>query len=351
MPDLHSDLGPSRRLVLRGTLAVPAAGLVTGLAACGPVRIGQPAPYTPPPPGIDDLYRPDVQSRLTSVAEVLTSGTAPQPLRELVAHLRSANAIQQEALLTGAEKGGKSSGSSSTSAGGASDGGGDAVIDGNALVDALEVVRDLTADACIQCSGSLSRVLAAIGAHCTWAAGRAAALLGDPGVGITPPPAADALRPTRTVPRSDPPSVGNQDDYQAYLTRTQADEWYAGYVEEVMAARADDPATRDALLTSSTGHRDRATLLAQMADADGLHAVAEEPVYPLPAGGEDPKAVQMLPGRISESLLIDWVSMVGAVPFARRAACVATAYETAAGHSRLAGSLAPLPSLSIPKKG
>lgn len=345
------------------------------LSGCGPVRLGRPAAYTPPPAGIDDLYRPELIARLESLAAGVRSMTAPAPLTELLPALGSALAAQREALLTGAQaeqessasaEGGSSSGASSpagvasptptgaqTSAGtgsAASDaGGGDAPpaapTDAPSLVAALQETRDLAADACIQCSGSLVRVIGGIGAHLTWAAGRAVLLMNDPAVAIAEPPAAEALVPTRAVPRTDPPSVGAREDYQTYLTRTQSDEWYGGYAQEVMAARAPVGPERERHLSLAQAHRTRAEELGEAARADGLTPVAEEPVYPLPGAGADAAELQALPAQITAGLVVDWVSLIGAAPFERRALATSSALAAAARLSSLAATLAPLPSL------
>src|SRR5690625_488211 len=66
-------LRPSRRRLL---MAAPGlllgAGGAAALSGCGTVRLGGPEKYTPPPPGIDDLYRTD----LIALLDRAIAGTA-----------------------------------------------------------------------------------------------------------------------------------------------------------------------------------------------------------------------------------------------------------------------------------
>src|SRR5699024_8266563 len=90
----------------------------------------------------------------------------------------------------------------------------------------------------------------AIAAHTAWAARR---LDGDPG-GATPAPTAEELVPAREVPATDPPSNGAESDYHSTIERAQLEEWYAGYLHEVLAARSEG-ATRQQHLDLTALHR------------------------------------------------------------------------------------------------
>ena len=82
--------------------------LLTPLAGCGPVALGGPEEYTPPPPGIDDLYRVDLIALLdraiAGTAAVVEGGSpGNQALSAALATLSSALPVQRAALLTGAQ--------------------------------------------------------------------------------------------------------------------------------------------------------------------------------------------------------------------------------------------------------
>lgn len=352
MPPFDASRRPTRRAALTLGAVAATGGL---LAACGPVRWGGPASYTPPPVGIDDVYRPELLAALdelrTTVPHVVS--TVPE-VGIQVTDLGGALGEQRDALLTGAEasasatpssSSGGSDGSSSSSTGSsASDGGSSEPVPLWHLVQLLEASATLCADACVQCSGSLARVVGAIGSHHLWTAGRLAALAQDPTVPAPTAPAAEAIAPTRPVPTSDPPSVAATVDYQTELQETQADEWYSGYVFEVLAARTTDATERTRMLDASTVHRDRARSLAAIAAEDQIASVLQEPVYGLP-GGEAPTTLDGLPPELSATLLADWVALAGASPFARRATMIATAYAEAVTLSGVASALVPLPGL------
>lgn len=319
-----------------------AAALLT--SACGPVRVGQPATYSPPPEGIDDLYRADLLKALAPVAaQAERLRGAAGPVGALGTQLHSACTAQHAALLTGAEAQRSADASASASPSATASAG---APDVPALVRSVQALLTLGTAACVQCSGSFARVVAAICAHQVWAATRAAHLAGG-SVAAPTVPAAASIRPTRTVPASDPPSVAAQVDYQNELTHTQGDEWYLGYVLEVLAARATDAAARKRLLSAAISHRARAEELARWAQAASITSAVRQPVYPLPHGGADASELAGLPSHIARSLLPDWVAMVGAVPFEHRAYCVSVALTEAQGLSTAVTSLPALPSLDV----
>lgn len=339
---------PRRRAVLTLATASLTGALLT---ACGPVRLGQPSSYTPPPVGIDDLYRADLVpaiGRLRAAAASLTDAS-PEVTGQL-RELSTALLAQLEALRTGAEAA-ASDGTTgaSTSGASASDGGGAVPTDLPGLLALLTDTARLGADAAVQCSGSLARVTCGIGTYLLWTAVRLTVLAQDPSLTAPAAPAATDLTPGRTVPASDPPSVAATVDYQTELQATQADEWFAGYADEVRAARATAEPDRAALLATSTEHRDRARMLAGFAAEDAVTSVVQEPVYPLPDAGSY-EALAALAPETSHALVVDWVALTGAAPFSRRAATVSTALAEAVRLAGGTGTLEALPSLSG-KKG
>ncbi len=339
-PDSPRSPAPSRRSVLGWGLG---ASAVLAVAGCGTVRVGQPAAYTPPPLGIDDLYRADLLDLLDRLLSATAGGADPR--EEIAGRIRELHAAlveHRDALLTGAETQKEQDASSASDDGGAQA----QPVDAAALVDLLGQMIALGADACVQCSGSLARVVAAIVSHLQWAAGVLVLAAGEAALTAPAPPAEAALVPSREVPTSDPPSVAATVDYEAALQEAQGDEWYAGYALEVMAARATDDATRAPLLDASGAHRDRARRLARIAQEDQLTGVPQEAVYPLPGGGLDEETLAELSAGIGQGLLEDWVAMVGAVPFAHRAFAVASALAEAHGLVGVVSAVPVLPSLS-----
>ncbi|GAB2538851.1 DUF4439 domain-containing protein [Brachybacterium huguangmaarense] len=347
--------GPARRALLRAGLAGGAFALTgAGLAGCGTVRLGSPEPYVAPPPGIDDLYRADLLTGLDALRDAVSAGDPRPETAALLRELDAALVEQRAALLTGAEaeasesSSPSSSASPSTSATASPSSSAPTAAPGGVgeVVTRLGDLVALGADACVQCSGSFARVVAAIAAHAQWSAGRLALAAQDPAIAAPAVPAETDLVPAREVPATDPPSVAAATDYHSVLACTQGDEWYAGYAYEVLAAQARDDATRTPLLAASGEHRDRARRLAQIAGEDGAPDTAEEPVYPLPGGGTDPQALAALPAQIGQGLVVDWVALVGAAPFARRALAISTALAEAQGLAALGSAVEPLPSLT-----
>src|SRR5699024_2034879 len=124
-----------------------------------------------------------------------------------------------------------------------------------ALLAVLVELRDVGTMAARQISGSLARPVAAMAAHAHWSALRLQAAAGE---GEVPAAASiEEIVPTREVPETDPPSIGAESDHHLAVETAQQQEWYAGYVHEVLAARTEDEAERSAHLESSTRHRTR----------------------------------------------------------------------------------------------
>ncbi|MEE1649180.1 DUF4439 domain-containing protein [Brachybacterium sp. J144] len=340
---------PSARPVPRRALLLGSAALL--LAGCGPVLVGSPEEYTPPPPGIDDLYREDLLTLLDravagTAAVLAAAGGAPAEDPELSAALgvlESALPQQRLALLTGAEAEKEQEAKSdpdpeATTTPAPTD----VPQDLPALVTLLGALRDLAVQASVQISGSLARPVAALAAHTEWIATRLDGAAGTSS--LTAVPVAADLVATREVPASDPPSIGAESDYRSSLQRAQQEEWYAGYAHEVLAARAEGTA-REQHQVLSQRHRDRAAALAAIAEEDGAPVVARQAVYALPAEIPDEQLEGVLPGLLARGLLGDHLALVGAAPFARRALSVVAALEEAQSLAAIVSTLAPLPSL------
>lgn len=341
-----------RRSVLRGTLAVLAAGgLGAGaLSGCGRVALGGPEEYTPPPPGIDDLYRRDLLvllERAIAGAEAVTSaGTGDDPaLSADLTVLVGALPVQRRALLTGAEQEREVEASAdpdpaATGAPAPTDVPGDVP----ALLAVLVELRDLAADASRQVSGSLARASSALAAHSAWIALR---LRSSAGAGeVTASPSAEDLVPRREVPATDPPSVGAQEDYRTAIERTQQEEWYAGHVHEVLAARTEG-AQRESHLAQTELHRTRAEQLAVAAEEDGAPVVVRQAVYGLPGGQLDDATAGTLPTTLAQGLLLDHLALVGAAPFDRRPLSIAAALAEAELLAGRVDRVDPLPGLVV----
>lgn len=360
----------------RSVFALAAAGALT-MAGCGPVRVGGPAEYTPPPPGIDDLYRLDLLALLDrAVASVdllrqesgpsdeggadtpadpqatdpqVTDPQATDPqvstpqVTEALEALAASLPVQRRALMTGAQLEREQEQSEDP----------DPHLDPTpapsgmptdlaGLVSLLVELRELCVDASRQVSGSLARPVCATGTHVTWAAAR---LRNASGQGEVPAPRPTAaIEPTRAVPEQDPPSIGAESDYHTYIESAQEQEWYAAYVHEVLAAATED-AVREQHLTAVETHRARAESLLAIAEEDGAPQVTRQAVYPLPGGTLTDSSIAQLPTMLADGLLTVHVALVGAAPFERRAVAIEAAMTEATVLSLLVAELDPLPSL------
>lgn len=334
---------PRRALLLGAAAATLAAG-------CGPVRLGQPQPYDPPPPGIDELYRADLLALLRSAAaEELPSDPLADDVLRVV---RSALPVQITAMMTGAE---------AQAAAEASDGGATGTADPSdpatgstaplppprstqEMAEALVAIRSLCTDAARQVSGSLARPMLSIGAFATWASTRLAAVTAV--APASPLPADADVVPAREVPASDPPTVGAETDFFATLESAQQDEWYAGYAHEVLAAQTED-AQREALVARAAENRDRAERLGQIAQEEGAPVVLRAAVYPIPGGVLTAELAASLPLEIATTLLRSHLALVGAAPFERRPLPIVAALRQAELLAGMLAALEPLPSLSL----
>ncbi|WP_232820316.1 DUF4439 domain-containing protein [Brachybacterium sp. YJGR34] len=359
----HSPHAPSVgrapvRMTRRGLLRAAAlgtlgSGTAASLAGCGPIALGRPEQYTPPPPGIDDLYRVDlleILDRAIAGTDVLLGAADPAAPSspELAAALDAlavALPVQRTALLTGAQLEDEREAAEDPAPGATDDPAPtDAPGDAASLVGELMALRDLAADASRQVSGSLARPTSAIAAHSEWTARRltAAAGAGE----VTASPLAADLRPVREVPTADPPSVGARSDYETTLERTQEDEWHAGYLHEVLAARVEGE-EREQHLELAARHRERAEELGRIAEEDGAPVVARQAVYAVPGGTLDEETAGALPTQLAQELLIDHSALVGAAPFEHRLLSIAAAMQEAAFLAPRLGTMQPLPGIEV----
>ena len=307
--------------------------------------MGQPPTYTPPPPGIDDLYRTDLVTALAQleagVRTLVGAGASPEIEAELT-RLHAALPVQRQALLTGAEAEQEQERALDTTPGQTPAPTPGAPADLTDLVTQLAGVRDLGAQAARQVSGLLARPVCAISVYAAWAATR---LVTAAGTGAVPtPPAADEIVPTREVPPQDPPSIAARVDYDGALERTQTDEWYTGYLLEVLAAQSEGD-ERKSLMTRSEAHRTLATELRTIATDDGGPVVVREAVYALPEGALDPTGRDRVIGATLSTLLVDHIALAGFAPFERRPLPIAAALTLAAQLAPLTDALSAMPSM------
>src|SRR5690625_2045360 len=209
-------LRPSRRRLL---MAAPGlllgAGGAAALSGCGTVRLGGPEKYTPPPPGIDDLYRTD----LIALLDRAIAGTATVAEQESEDPARSADVsgaltalaqalpVQRTALLTGAQRERELEAAEDPDPDPASPPPpSDAPRELVALLAVLVELRDVGTMAARQISGSLARPLAAMAAHAHWSALRLQAAAGEGEVPAAPR-SRRSCRPGRCRRPIRPPSV------------------------------------------------------------------------------------------------------------------------------------------------
>lgn len=340
-----SASAPSRRVLLRAA----GAAVLVPLAGCGRIALGGPEEYTPPPPGIDDLYRRDLlallERALAGTERVAEADAGDPVLSSALTALSSALPVQRTALLTGAESEKEREAEEDPSPGQTSPPPPEDVpTDLPGLVAVLVQLRDLGASAARQVSGSLARPVVAIAAHTAWAVQRLRSGVG--GAGPAPSPTAQELVPAREVPATDPPSIGAESDYHSTIERAQLEEWYAGFLHEVLAARSEETA-RQQHLDLTALHRQRAEELGEIAEEDGAPVVARQAVYEVPGGTLDEQTAAQLPTLLAQGLLIDHIALVGAAPFERRPLPIAAALQEAERLAALVDRMAPLPSLEV----
>src|SRR5699024_4640733 len=224
-PPVIPPARPSRTAVpvtRRALLGAAGALAVLPLASCGPIALGRPEQYTPPPPGIDDLYRVDLLAVLDRAAAgtqtlVALAGPDEDPaLSGALSELAGALPVQRTALLTGAEYEKELEAADEPAAEQTSPPPPTAPEDLPALLECLVELRDLAAAAARQVSGSLARPLSGIAAHTAWSALRLHRAAGEAvSEGVPASPTAEEIVPQREVPATDPPSIGAESDYHS----------------------------------------------------------------------------------------------------------------------------------------
>lgn len=338
----------SRRSALRATAGALA---VLATAGCGSIALGGPEEYTPPPPGIDDIYRAELIPLLDralagteTVRDTAEPSAVDPALSAALTALWAALPIQRTALLTGAQQEEEIDAQDPARERSAPARLADAPADLSGLLATLVALRDLSTSAARQVSGSLARPVVAIGAHTAWIARRLedAAELEV----VSAPASSEEIVPVRDVPDTDPPSVGAQTDYFTTLEQAQQEEWYAGYLHEVLASRARDEAREDHLGLVEV-HRARAEELERFAEEDGARVIPRQAVYPLPGGTLDAQLTGQLPSLLATGLMIDHIALTGAAPFERRPLSIAAALAEAERLAPLVDRMDPLPSLEV----
>lgn len=328
-----------RRGILWGLSATGAAAVT--LAGCGPVRLGQPTPQTPPAPGIDELYRLD----LITALERAVAACVGIPVEQLGdPELPEVLEQQRAAMRTGAEAEEEAEAETSSSAASADGGTQGTPAD---LMDALAALTQLGTDAARQTSSHLASPVSAIAARAGWAAGRLSAVTGEP-LTVHVPQEREIV-PKRQVPATDPPSTDATPDLATLLGPVQENELYAAYVREVLAARTEDEQTRDRLMTLVDDHRERAARLADLArSVQDAEVVAQDPVAPLPSGMNDTVRTEQM---LDLSLLEQHVQLVGAMAAEQRPLSIRAALVIGGQLVRTAAQLPPLPGLTLPADG
>lgn len=356
-----------RRPLLRGLLtAVGIAGvsaLAGGCVGGRRIEVGSPASYTPPPPGIDELYRTDALARTTALLASLSApgGAAAftvdgasdvsaaladlprQWAEDLGAHERALQTGAEAEASAAASDGGASTGSRSPAGESASAEG--EAIEPASLARALADLRDLYAFGAIQVSGTLARLFASAGSWCTWALSRLTRLASALGIDVQAPeaPALGALIPTRDVPANDPPVATAASELTALLPRAQTAEWEAAYALEVVASR-DDSETRSRLVGWVGVHRERAEAYGEVASAVGLEPVRREAGYPLPSP-LDAARLTALTREVSFTSLTNAIALTYGAPFTHRAPFVAAWLTEAGNYAEIAAGFESLPGL------
>lgn len=341
----HVTKGLARRGFLAGILAAPL------LASCtGPTRIaiGQRETYTPPPPGIDEIYRTELLTSVTDLAGILETA---RPHEDFPSFLTSAIATHQRALRTGAEQEKIASAEANrTEKGGSAHesaaAGTQAPVE-RAMLDAargLAALRDLYAHATIQVSGDFADLCAAGSAWTEWAALRLTRVAKAAAVaGVSAPKPFTDMEPSREVPAIDPPEAAETHLIETPLERAQTDENFAAYALEVAATRvkADQ---REAYLKAANVHASRAETFGEVAEHLGLPLVAREAGYALPRP-LDAEGAANLRLKVTSRTLTNAVELAGLAPLSERAPFLTAALESAKALEALRETLPPFPGI------
>lgn len=338
----------SRRLLLTSPILV-----LTGCGSqVGRLTVGQPAAYTPPPPGIDDLFRADVIS-LTARAlgmcvqastRVQALDDAPGAnLKTFIAEAQVALRDHGKALRTGAEEE-KADGSFAPEAPASAPPSLSAAL--TALVEVLSTLRDTHAYGALQVSAPLARVMASAGAWSAYALARISALARAANTPQTTPaaPTEDQLVPQRKVPATDPPTEASREEFRSELASAAANEFYASYAFEVIAAHREGTARENASAAALV-HGERGELYTRIGEDIGAAPVERKAGYPLPFS--DPTAAQLadLQRTLVLTSLTDACALSAAAPFDQRARFVDVWLATGKEYGSIVAATASLPVL------
>lgn len=341
-----------RTLSRRFLLATPVLILAGCGSQAGQLAVGQPSAYTPPPPGIDDLFRADAIS-LTARAlgacvqvEAHVTSVKDEPgaqMQSFVSQARKALSAQGHALRTGAEdeKAGGTFAPQPPASPADSAGAGLTF-----LAEALTSLRETHAFATLQVSAPLAQVTAAAGAWCAWALARVSIVAQEAKITLTIPPAPTAkqLVPQREVPATDPPTEASLEEFRSGLASAAENEFYASYAYEVIAAHRVGAAREKASAAALT-HSKRGELYASTGEEIGAAPVERKAGYPLPFS--DPTASQLadLQRTLVLTSLTDACQLSATAPFEQRAPFIRAWLDAGAEYGRIASSKAPLPVL------
>ena len=335
----------ARRGFLAGALAAPF------LAGCsGPTRIaiGGRETYTPPPPGIDEIYRTEL---LEAVTDLATNLAHAETHGDFPAFLTGPLETHQRALRTGAEQEKVASAEAESSAHSTSPsesavrGAKDPVTQAMTKTSHdLAALRDLYAHAAIQVSGDFADLCASGAAWAEQSAIRLGHRAHAAGVnGVKAPEKFSDLKPAREVPEIDPPEPATADLIATPLKDAQIDENFAAYALEVAATRVEK-SHRDAYVKAANTHAARAEAFAEVAEHLGLDPVAREAGYalPRPLGAKDAAKMRV---DVEAQSLANAVELAGLAPFTERAAFVRAALESARALEPLQERIAPYPGI------
>ncbi|MBB3021784.1 ferritin-like domain-containing protein [Helcobacillus massiliensis] len=331
-----------RALTLTG--AVAAGVTLSGCANGARLRLGQPAQYTPPPPGIDEQYRTDILTALVTAAPVTDSfaAAATGDAQKLSALIAAAMQDQQRAFATAAELEDGTYPSAASPA--------DAAAGAAEVAEQLRALRDLMLEATVQVSASLARITASAGVFSIWALSRLAAVTGDSALAPPAPPSAADLAPTRPVPTEDPAYIDPQDGLAQLMQDAQRDEWFGAYALEVVAARAPKD-QRAAHAKRAAVHRSRAESYTPAITALKAEPARREAAYPLTAEQRTDEGLAALAQEISTTSIAHAVRLSSAATFDQRAAFIAAWAEETPVFAQRAASVDSLPWLEEPAEG
>lgn len=341
---------PTQKVLARRGFLV-AAITAPALAGCSGQRriaIGEREAYTPPPPGIDEIYRTDL---LQSVTDFASNLAKTESRGDFPSFLAAALTTHQRALRTGAEQEETASAeakeSSRTTAASAAPGSSSKMPAEKAMAESarsLAALRDLYAQAAIQVSGDFADLCASGAAWAEWAASRLAHRAHEAKIeGVSGPEQFTDAEPSREVPKIDPPEPAEASLIEVPLQRAQEDENFAAYALEVAATRVEKE-RRDSYVKAARSHAARAEEFGKVSERLGFEPVAREAGYALPRPLDAKKAAEMRIDITSRSLA-NAVELVGLAPFGERAPFLFAALESAKSLEPLHERLAPFPGI------